>query len=66
MANGDRKPKVKLIGADGNAFNIMGLCRRAAVKAGWDKAKIDAVMADMRSGDYNHLLMVAMDNFDVR
>ena len=60
------KPIVKLVGADGNAFHILGLCRQAALKAKWPPEKIDAVMKDMRSGDYNHLLAVALDNFDVR
>lgn len=59
-------PKVKLIGQDGNAYNIMGLCRRAAKKAGWDKDKIDAVIQEMQNGDYNHLLRTAMKYFDVR
>jgi hypothetical protein len=62
----DRKPTVKLVGQDGNAFNIMGLCRRAALKAKWSPERLDAVMADMRSGNYDHLLQVAMREFDVR
>lgn len=62
----NKRPVVKLIGQDGNAFMVMGLCQRAARKAGWPKERIDAVMADMRSGDYNHLLGVAMQEFDVR
>jgi len=60
-----RKPTVKLVGQNGNAFVIMGLCRRAAKRAGWAKEHIDAVMADMKSGDYDHLLQVAMREFDV-
>ena len=59
-------PVVKLIGADGNAFNIIGLCRRAARQAGWPAEKIDAVTKEMTSGDYNHLLATAMKYFDVR
>ncbi len=61
----DTKPRVKLLGANGNAFNIMGLCSRAAKHAGWPKEKIDAVMAKMRAGDYDNLLGVAMTEFDV-
>lgn len=62
----DKRPTVRLIGADGNAFMVLWLCQRAARKAGWPKERIDAVMEDMRSGDYNHLLGVAMREFDVR
>ena len=29
------RPRVKLIGEDGNAFNILGICRQAAKKANW-------------------------------
>ena len=61
-----RLPKVKLTGQDGNAFMIMGLCHRAAQQAGWTKERIDAVMAEMKSGDYDHLLQTAMKHFDVR
>lgn len=59
------KPVVKLIGQDGNAFAIMGACRRAARKAGWTDEQWKKVQNDMMSGDYNHLLNVAMDNFEV-
>ena len=62
----DKRPTVRLIGADGNAFMVLGLCQRAARKAGWPKERIDAVMEDMRSSDYDHLLGVAMREFDVR
>jgi hypothetical protein len=62
----EKKPRVKLVGADGNAFSVLGLCRRAAQKAGWPTEKIDSVMKEMRAGDYNHLLATAMENFDVQ
>lgn len=59
------RPTVKLVGRDGNAFVIMGACRRAARQAGWDKKKINAVVSEMRSGDYDNLLGTAMKYFDV-
>lgn len=59
------KPSVKLVGQDGNAFAIMGLCSRAAKKAGWAPDQIKAVMTEMQSGDYDHLLQTAMKHFDV-
>jgi hypothetical protein len=60
-----KKPKVKLIGRDGNAFYIMGTCVIAARKAGWSDEQIKAVTTDMKSGNYDHLLQVAMEHFDV-
>lgn len=59
------KPIVKLVGEDGNAFAILGACHKSARKAGWDAAKIDAVLAEMQSGDYDNLLMTACKYFEV-
>jgi hypothetical protein len=59
------KPTVELIGQDGNAFMIMGLCRRAARKAGWSDAKWEKVQKEMMSGDYENVKNTAMKYFDV-
>ena len=59
------RPFVQLTGRDGNAFAIMGACRKAAQEAGWSRARIDAVMAAMTSGSYDHLLRVALEHFEV-
>ena len=62
----DEKPILHIIGADGNAFNLLGLARRAAREAGWPKDKIDATMKEAAAGDYNYLLNVLQERFDVR
>ena len=59
------KPEVTLIGQDGNAFAILGACRKAAKRAGWSPEKWDKVNDEMMSGDYNHLLATAMQHFEV-
>lgn len=59
------KPKVTLIGEDGNAFSILGRCRKAAKGAGWTKEKIDSFLSKAQSGDYDNLLKVVLDHFDV-
>ena len=64
--NAEKKPIVKLVGRDGNAFAIMGACREAARKAKFSEEKTDAMLAEMMSGDYNHLLATACEYFDVR
>lgn len=56
---------VELVGKDGNAFMILGLCQRAAKKAGLEKSEIDAFMQEAQSGDYNHLLSTCMEWFDI-
>jgi len=59
-----QKPKVKLIGEDGNAFNILGKVNRALVKAGMhEEAK--AFMEEATAGDYNHLLATVQKYVDV-
>jgi hypothetical protein len=59
------KPKVKLLGKDGNAFAIMGNCHEA-----WKKAKLSEdewvkIRTEMTSGDYDNLLSTAMKYFEV-
>lgn len=56
---------VQLVGQDGNAFMILGLCQRAAARAGLEKSEIDIFMQEAQSGDYNHLLNTCMEWFDV-
>ncbi len=56
--------KVRIIGADGNVFNLLGICRRALGRAGkielWDEFYKEAT-----SGDYNHALVTIADWFVV-
>ncbi len=60
------KPKVKLVGKDGNAFFIMGFCHEAWRKAKLPESEWKVIREDMTSGDYDHLLAVACEHFDVR
>ncbi|MGE3624718.1 MAG: hypothetical protein AB7H77_12720 [Bdellovibrionales bacterium] len=57
--------RVRLLGQDGNAFMVLGLCQRAATKAGLSKEEINAFMTEARSGDYDHLLQTCMDWFTI-
>lgn len=61
-----KKPVLKIIGTDGNAFAILAKTRKAAQKAGWDHLKIDAFMAEAKAGDYNELLRVCSNYFEVK
>jgi hypothetical protein len=56
--------EVQLSGEDGNAFAILGRCGKAARRAGWPKAQIDAFMDEATSDDYDHLLRTAMTWFE--
>ena len=59
------KPRVKLVGEDGNAFAILARCRRAARKAGWTQEKIKEFMDAATSGNYEFLLRTCTEHFDV-
>jgi len=59
------KPVVRLVGENGNAFNIMGLASRALRKAGADKEYINKYLAEAKEGDYNNLLIVTMKYVEV-
>jgi hypothetical protein len=48
---------IDLTGPDGNAFALMSYAKRFATQLGW-KDKGAALIADMMSGDYEHLLEV--------
>ena len=61
----EEKPKVLLSGQDGNAFNIMGLCKKAWFKAGRSEYEWKKILKEMQSGDYDHLLQTAMKYFEV-
>lgn len=61
-----KRPAVKLIGQDGNAFNLIGLCMRAARRAGMPAAEQAEVQAYLTSaGSYDELLGRMMERFDV-
>ncbi len=57
--------KVRLVGKDGNAFTILGLCQRAAVKAGLSREEIHEFFVEAKAGDYDHLLQTCMKWFVV-
>lgn len=59
------KPKLKLIGQDGNAFMVLSLARKAARKAKWEQKKIDEFIDKAIDGNCDHLLQVCMEYFDV-
>lgn len=56
---------IELVGQDGNAFSILGRFHRALWQGGVPADEISAVMAEAKSGDYNHLLVTVMRTVDV-
>lgn len=60
----EKKPKIKLIGTDGNAFAILGKCEAEFKRLG-KQDLIPEFRKKATSGDYNNLLCVCMEYFDV-
>lgn len=58
--------EVELLGQDGNAFNIIGLCKQAFRRSDhWDIQQWKHIQAEMMSGDYDNLLQTAMCYFEI-
>lgn len=56
--------EVAIIGADGNVFNLLGICRKALSRAHrmdlWDEFFKEAT-----SGDYDHALATIAEYFEI-
>ena len=61
----EEKPELRLTGEDGNVFFILGKAVRAGRKAGWDEERVERFKKSAMSGDYDHVLQLCMDNFNV-
>lgn len=58
----DKKPELRLLGKDGNAFAILASARRVALANDMDWRKIER---EAQSGDYDHLIQTMMKYFEV-
>ena len=54
---------INLRGPQGNAFYLIGTARSLGRQLGWDEEQNNAVIADMQSGDYAHLVKVFKEHF---
>lgn len=59
------KPRLKIVGEDGNAFNLIGLAVRAGKRAGWTKDQIDGFRQQAMGGDYNQLIATIARYFEL-
>ena len=58
------KNVIDLDGPDGNAFALMASARYLAREVGYSHDEIDAMITNMRSGDYKELVKTFDDYFD--
>ena len=61
----ETKPEIELVGHDGNSFAILGRCQRAARRAGKSEEWVNNFREQATSGDYNKLLQVVMEHFEI-
>lgn len=59
------KPTIDLGNMDGNAFNMIGVARKALKKAGYSKEELEEFTKDATSGDYDHVLQVIFNHCEV-
>lgn len=59
------KPRVKLIGTDGNAFALIGKVRLALKKSGASEVVISKFTAEAMSGDYDQVLRACLKYVEV-
>lgn len=60
------KPVLKIVGQDGNAFNILGRALKAGRKAGWTDDQVKQFQNESTSGNYDNLLQTCMKYFEVK
>lgn len=56
---------VQLLGQDGNAFNVLGLCKRAMKRNHLPQEEINQFIKEATSGNYDHLIATVMSWFDI-
>ncbi len=58
------KPRLKLIGRDGNVFNVIGLVRRRLIDAGRPDAAAEFTERATRTSSYDHVLQLVFEYVD--
>ena len=59
------KPKAKLIGADGNIFNLIGIASRSLKRAGQNDKATEMSKRVMNSSSYDEALSIIMEYVEV-
>ncbi|MDG5490622.1 hypothetical protein [Psychroserpens sp. SPM9] len=62
----DKTVNLDLVGVNGNAFAVMGVFQKQARKEGWSTSEIEMVLAEAKSGDYDHLLATIMNHCEAK
>ena len=65
MRKPEKRPTVKLVGEDSNAYYIIGRVKRVLRSAGADQEYINQYLQESMAGDYDHLLQTALKYVEV-
>jgi len=63
--NVSQKPKVKLIGTDGNVFSLIGKVSAALKKVGQKEKAVEFAEKAFGAEDYDHVLQIIMEYVEV-
>ena len=58
------KPKVQLVGQDGNVFNLLGICTRALKRTGQSEEAKELQNRVMSCGSYDEALTIMLEYVD--
>jgi len=59
------KPKCKLIGKDGNVFNLIGIVSKTLKKAGKSEEATEMQIRVFKSGSYDEALQIFQEYVDI-
>ena len=59
----NRGVELDLTGPDGNAYALMAYVIEFGKQLGWTKEKVEGILEDMKSSDYEHLVQVFDSHF---
>ena len=62
--NNNEKPKAEIIGADGNVFNLIGICSKALKRAGYREQADEMTHRVMSSKSYDDALSIMTEYVD--
>ncbi len=62
----DEKPVAKLLGADGNIFNLVGIASKALKRAGQIEEAEEMQRKVMNAGSYDEALQIIMKYCEVK
>ena len=52
----DKTVNLNIVNTNANAYMLLGLFKAQAKEENWSEDEIDAVVAEAKNGDYDHLL----------